>query len=209
MQEGGVMNYHFITDTWILARPKIAYYGAYPTGFLERARILLTGWHPEQPILHICAGRVAQYKGKIGGIKLQGYGPNDITLDLNKKLKPDIVYDARNLWDTRVKKNQFSLFIDGRRCWYPRPYAVLIDRPYTEQDADEYAKRYKGPGAQELPNLNRLIRDCLHIAQPGGIVAVLDYVFPNPGKNAKCVFKISVSCGFNNRERVFSGFRYI
>jgi hypothetical protein len=32
------VSYRPITDVWILARPKVKYYGAYPNGFLERAR---------------------------------------------------------------------------------------------------------------------------------------------------------------------------
>lgn len=35
------MSYRPITDFWILARPKVKYYGAYPSGFLERARALV------------------------------------------------------------------------------------------------------------------------------------------------------------------------
>ena len=31
------MSYRPITDVWILGRPKVRYYGAYPSGFLERA----------------------------------------------------------------------------------------------------------------------------------------------------------------------------
>lgn len=30
-------SYRPICDLWILARPKVKYYGAYPNGFLERA----------------------------------------------------------------------------------------------------------------------------------------------------------------------------
>ena len=39
------MGYRPITDLWFLARPKVKYYGAYPNGFLERARALLDNWN--------------------------------------------------------------------------------------------------------------------------------------------------------------------
>lgn len=35
------MSFRPIADVWILARPKVKYYGAYPNGFLERALPLL------------------------------------------------------------------------------------------------------------------------------------------------------------------------
>src|SRR5688572_3426160 len=82
------MSYRPITDIWILARPKVKYYGAYPSGFLERARALL-GVIPTDPVLHVCGGRAKDYPAKP-----RGFGPNDRTLDLDAGLEPDYVQSA-------------------------------------------------------------------------------------------------------------------
>ena len=85
-------NYRPITDFWILARAKLKhgrrFYGAYPGGFLERARALL-GVTINDPVLHVCAGRVRDYPYP------RGIGPNDKTLDLDAAVEPDFVQDAR------------------------------------------------------------------------------------------------------------------
>ena len=46
------MSYRPITDVWILARSKVPYYGAYPAGFLHRARTLL-GVDAVGAVLHV------------------------------------------------------------------------------------------------------------------------------------------------------------
>jgi len=106
------MSYRPITDVWILARSKVPYYGAYPAGFLHRARQLL-GVGPNDSVLHVCGGKVRDYP-------YAGFGPNDETLDLDPACEPSFLQDARDplpgSWD-----------------------AVLIDRPYTEADAAHYA----------------------------------------------------------------------
>lgn len=65
------MSYRPITDVWILARPKVKYYGAYPNGFLERARALL-GVSPFDPVLHVCGGSAREYPAKP-----RGFGPRE------------------------------------------------------------------------------------------------------------------------------------
>ena len=69
------MSYRPICDTWILARSKVKYYGAYPAGFLERARSQL-GVHINDPVLHVCSGKVKDYP------YAGGFGPNDKTVDI-------------------------------------------------------------------------------------------------------------------------------
>jgi len=106
------MSYRPICDTWILARSKTKYYGAFPAGFLGRARALL-GVGPEDRVLHICGGKVRDYP-------FAGFGPYDRTLDLDPACEPDFLQDARQPlprgpWD-----------------------AIMIDRPYTEADAAHY-----------------------------------------------------------------------
>lgn len=106
------MTYRPITDMWLLARPKVKYYGAYPNGFLERARILL-GCSRDDCILHVCSGMASSYPNK-------GFGPNDETLDIDASLNPTYVCDVR----TSFPKGSWK--------------GILADQPYTEEDADHY-----------------------------------------------------------------------
>jgi hypothetical protein len=174
------MNYRPITDVWILARAKVNYYGAYPSGFLERARALL-GVTEQEAVLHVCGGKAREYP-------YRGFGSHDQTLDMDPALMPDFCQDAR----------QPLPLNDG--AWWN---AVLIDRPYTAEDAAHYV-----PGADKLPGLDLLLRNALNVVRPGGCVGVLDYLVPRPPKkSARFVACIAVWCGYNNRVRVYSVFR--
>lgn len=175
------MSYRPITDLWFLARPKVKYYGAYPNGFLERARALL-GVTPYDPVLHVCGGKARDYPAKP-----RGFGPSDQTLDLDPSLNPDYVQDARD-----------PLPIWGGLGWG----ALIIDRPYTLQDAKAYF-----PGPEKLPVINALLKDALRVVRRGGRVGVIDYVLPQPPrKGVRFVACIGVIVGFNNRMRCFSVF---
>ena len=171
--------YRPITDCWILARSKVAYHGAYPAGFLHRAMALL-GVSPQAHVLHVCGGRIRDYPYK-------GLGPNHRTLDLDPALKPDFLRDCREPLPRR----------SARRLWD----AILIDRPYTNGDAEQYA-----PGADKLPELNALLKNALGVVAPGGRVAVLDYLWPHPGKLGTEVAVIAVGTGRNGRARWYTVF---
>ena len=80
-------DYRPICDVWILARPKVPYYGAFPGGFVHRARELL-GITMQDCLLHVCAGRVRDYR-------FRGSGRMTGTLDIDPELQPDFVHDAR------------------------------------------------------------------------------------------------------------------
>jgi hypothetical protein len=182
------MNYRPITDTWILARPKVKYYGAYPNGFLERARVLL-GVSPCDAVLHVCAGRAREYPAKP-----RGFGPNDRTLDLDAALEPDYVQAATDpLPDCCY----------GEKGCTRGPWPALIaDPPYTPEDAEKYA-----PGAHQFPSANQVLRKMLDVVRVGGRVGILHYVLPQPPKvGVKFVACIGVITGYNNRMRVFSVF---
>lgn len=179
--------YRPITDVWLMARPKfkepgMSYYGAYPSGFLERARALL-GVRIDEPVLHVCGGRVRDYK-------FYGFGPNDKTLDLDPALEPDFLQDAREPLPPR--SGPFS-----------GPWgAILIDRPYTEADADHYA-----PGRDVLPAASQLIRNALDVLEVGRRVGILDYEFPRPpSKGVKLVAACGVLMGYGNRIRCYTVF---
>lgn len=177
------MNYRPICDVWILARPKVGYYGAYPNGFLERARVLV-GAAIDEPVLHVCGGKVREYPVR------GGFGPNDETLDLDPALEPDYLQDAR------------EPFPVGIESWA----GVLIDRPYTDEDADHYT-----PGRDVLPTANKLVRNALEVLPVGRKVGILDYLFPSPPPksskiDSKLIATVGVLMGYNNRMRCFTVF---
>lgn len=174
------MSYRPITDVWILARPKVKYYGAYPNGFLERANILL-GVSPVDSVLHVCGGHAKAYPNR----KAIGVGCS--TLDLDPDTKPDYLRDAREILP----------LTPGQHRWD----AILCDPPYTDADAAKYQ-----PGAACLPTANQLLRHAVDAVKLHGRIGVLHYILPQPPKTAKFVACVGVIVGFNNRMRVFSVF---
>jgi hypothetical protein len=176
------MSYRPITDTWILARSKVKYYGAYPSGFLHRARQLL-GVELNDPVLHVCAGKIRDYP-------FRGLGPNDMTLDLDPACEPDYLQDANLPFPVCLQ--------DDKDGWS----AVLIDRPYTLEDAQHYSSLVH----DKLPPANLLIKNAIAVVPVGGKIGMLDYIWPQPPKNAIEVAIVSVYTGRNNRARCFSVF---
>jgi hypothetical protein len=177
-----------VTDVWILARAKLKdgarFYGAFPAGFLHRARALL-GVRLTDPVLHVCGGLVRANL-------YRGFGPNDKTLDLDPRTKPDYLMDAR--W----------IMPGDPPCSPPFESwpAVLIDRPYTLEDHAHYLV-----AAEAFPrNLNDLLRRCLSAVEVGGRVGVLDYLWPSPPKWAREVAVVAVGTGRNNRARWYTVF---
>lgn len=176
-------NYRPIADVWILARSKTKYYGAFPAGFLHRARHLL-GAGPDDAVLHVCGGKVREYP-------FRGLGERDMTVDLDPATEPDYLMDVRK---------GIPIGPDGPGQWH----SILIDRPYTEADAAKYV-----PGAEALPDLNKLLKDALLSVPPGHRVGVLDYLWPHPGKVGKEVAVVGVGTGRNARARWFTVFERI
>lgn len=173
------MSYRPITDIWFLARAKLKgghkYYGAYLGGFPERARALLAATL-EEPVLHVCGGMAKHYPYR------RGYGPNDKTLDLDPLCEPDFLQDARDPLPAGFK-------------------AILIDPPYSEDDAEKYRV-----GRPAYPKPNALVKNGLDALPPGGRVGIIHYLLPSPPKGAVFVAAVGVICGFNNRVRIFSVF---
>lgn len=206
------MSFRPITDTWLLARPKVPYYGAYPAGFLERARWMLPVL-PTDPVLHVCAGRVRDYsspdRGVKKGVPLRGFYANDLTVDLDGALNPDIQCDVSEPgWHEVVKMALEPHCGPGslppehaQRLVYGRFRGILVDRPYTAEDARKYAV-----GDSKMPTMKVLMAGIHELLAPGGRVGVLDYVWPRPVPGLYPVAKIGVSCGFGNRDRCFSVF---
>lgn len=172
------MSYRPIADVWILARSKTKYYGAFPAGFLHRA-IQLLGVGPKARVLHVCGGKVREYPFK-------GLGKNHKTLDLNPRVKPDYLQDAR------------EPFPDG-------PWdAILIDRPYTETDADKYIAEGLEEGSKVLPTANELVKNAIASVPIGGRVGIIDYLWPQPPKNAIEIAVVAVGTGRNSRARWYT-----
>jgi hypothetical protein len=175
------MNYRPITDVWILARSKVKYHGAYPAGFLHRARALL-GVCADDAVLHVCAGKIREYP-------YAGLGKNDKTLDLDPACQPDFLHDARVPlpWRNEMKFTPWD--------------AVLIDRPYTEDDADEYA-----PGRAAFPPIDLVLKHALGVVWQGSRVGVLDYKWPSPPSWGKEVAVVAVGTGRRGNARWFTVF---
>jgi hypothetical protein len=190
------VSYRPICDVWILARPKVKYYGAYPNGFLERGRRMLPA-RRATPVLHVCGGKVKEYP------TWSTLCPNDVTCDLDPDVTPDVVWNVRT--NGIPDPSQFPALRAGELCrrvgesgWR----GMLIDRPYTPPDADHYA-----PGSAELPEANQLLRDAMDVLVEGGRVGILDYVWPQPPRiGVRSIACIGVIAGFNNRMRCFSVF---
>lgn len=194
------MSYRPITDVWILARPKVKYYGAYPNGFLERARALL-GVTPLDAVLHVCGGMARQYPAKP-----RGFGPNDKTLDFDEALSPDFIGSAdarlpmRNCGDAACLDCKDGTYVTGA-IGHEWP-ALIADPPYTKVDAEHYA-----PGPTVFPAPNTVLKNMLAVVRPGGRVGMLHYVLPQPPREGvRFVACVGVIVGFNNRMRVFSVF---
>lgn len=184
------MSFRPIDSMWILARPQLTggrrYYGAYPSGFLTRARALL-GVGPDDAVLHVCSGMVRHHRHN-------GVGRHDKTVDCDKSLKPDFCMDVRE---------RLPVHIDGG---WP---AILADRPYSEEDADHYR-----PGREKLPDPGKLLRDCLLNVRPGGRVGFLDYLWPRPPRRlgelaVRPIALVAVIAGYDQRMRAFSVFEKV
>lgn len=106
----------------------------------------------------------------------------DFTVDLNPEVEPDLVADARN---TGLPSESFD--------------AVLIDPPYTSEDAKKYGYGYPEP--------KDLLSEAWRLLKPRGRVGMLHYIVPNPpAKDAKLLALVGVIVGFGNRCRVFTVF---
>jgi hypothetical protein len=175
------MSYRPITDVWILARSKVKYFGAYPAGFLQRARDMLNVTIQDQ-VLHVCSGKVRDYPFK-------GVGPNDLTMDLDPNLQPDYRLDAS---ESASYRSVLQL--------NPQIQAVLADPPYTLEFAHRYA-----PGPNKWPTGEQIVRHSLDILPVGGRVGILSLGWPRyPKSKARQIAIIGVVVGNGNLGRWFA-----
>ena len=161
-----------ITDFWLLPQSRLGYYGAFPYGFLERARWLL-GAGEQDAVLHVCSGAVRSYP-------YRGFGPNDRTLDTLLAVGPDYCQDALQ----------------------PLPagpwHAILIDPPYTEEDAKRYS-------TSTYPSPKLLLENAAAVLSQGGRIGLLHYYLPSFDKKLlRLVAQVAVVGGCNRKIRLFS-----
>jgi len=185
------MSYRPIADVWMLAHPKlkdgVKYYGAYPAGFLERARTLL-GCGLEDPVLHVCGGMARLYP-------YVGFGPYDSTLDLDPATEPDFLQDARNPWPA---SHPAVVAVDNPSDSSPWD-GIIIDPPYSKVDAEQYV-----PGAGCYPKPAQLLKRAFEVLPVGRRVGLLHHVVPRVPPGGKQVAYAAVIVGCNSRIRCFS-----
>lgn len=194
-------------------RTKIKYPGAYPAGFLETARELLGDRCCEKIVWHVPGGMAHKYNVNNNW----GFAKQDIRFDMNPDVKPDIYYDIRELDKIKIyaddraliPRRQLKIEVDnknGKRNFerwdeqkeVRRPYSIIIDRDYTEKDADSHF-----PGKFNWPeSVNFLLKESLRIAMFR--VGVLDYVMPSGGKYGKLIYVCPLILPANNRARYFT-----
>lgn len=175
-------NYRPITDVWILARPKVKYYGAYPSGFLGRARALL-GVSITDPVLHLCSGKVRDYP-------YEGLGQNDACVDCDAALVPDFWCDITDDDVWKLTQQEIRERVE--------PCAVLADPPYTEHDARQYAT------SALLPSAKLCLLRGLDVIGVGDRVGILHYRSPRPPKNVKLIAAIAVWLGYEMQWRGYT-----
>jgi hypothetical protein len=184
----------FLTDSHLLARPKVRYFGAYPAGFLLRARDLLAVGRSDQ-VLHVCSGKVRDYKcgpgcpGSTSVTHYHGQGDTDLTWDLDRAVHPDIIADVRDgkAWRSVIET-------------HTQIQAVLADPPYTK----EYAANY-GVGADVFPPAGGIVKNAIDILPIGGRVGILSMEWPRYPKNkARQIAVVAVYVGNGNIARCYA-----
>ena len=167
-------SYRPICDTWILARPKgQRIYGAFPSGFYWRMRAMLPGY-----LCHLCSGSLGPADDN-----------NAIFVDKTRPAWAKVPVDSSFLQGNATRTAFTSEIFD----------AVMIDPPYSPDDAAEYGHDYPEP--------KDLLREAWRIVRPGGRVGFLHYLFPRPPvKDCRLVATISVLMGYGNRVRLFTVF---
>lgn len=189
------MSYRPLMDQWFCTRAKllggVKYYGSYPGGFPERARVLLCA-NMNDPVLHVCGGfsNLYPYYG--------GYGAHDARLDLSRLTKPEYFGDVRDAAAyPPLSKQQLNAVTNVMVPWR----AMIADPPYSLQDATRYV-----PGSDKYPKPRLILRNMLLNVEPGCKVGILDYVSPRPPADipVRLVAKITVAMPFDNRDRTFT-----
>jgi len=131
-----------ICGVWIAGvrvKRKDDYYGGYPQDYLPRISALFPDKKGRE-ILHLFSGTIE--KGDY------------IRVDIDSKVKPDIIGDAEKL-------SEFC----------PKGISLIIaDPPYSEEDAQHYGR--------PLVSRNKVVKECAKVLPKGGFLVWLDQVVP-------------------------------
>lgn len=161
-----------IEGLWIMGndyRVKSGYYGGYPAGYLPR---VMSMFPDAKRILHLFSGCVEKTDDRF------------ITFDINPERKPDICGDAERLSEYlgitgtfEYDKASGCLFcrICGkeyrRGCRHGDVFdLILADPPYSVEDCEHYGT--------PMVSRSKVIKECVRVLVPGGVMVWLDQVFP-------------------------------
>jgi hypothetical protein len=117
-----------------------------------------------------------------------GYGPNDITMDIDATLSADYRLDVRDVESFRsiAAGNQIN--------------GVLADPPYNRH----FAKNYRA-GADLFPSANLIVKNALAILPVGKRVGILSMEWPRyPKASARQIAIVGVLVGNGNVGRWFA-----
>lgn len=182
------MSFRPITDVWILARSKVKYFGAYPAGFLQRARDLLGVTLGDQ-VLHVCSGKVRDYP-------YSGFGTWDVTMDLDPAFSQKEHDVPLHLELDAGKAESYKTAIEA----HPQIQAVLADPAYTREFATHYA-----PGADAYVSPDFIVNHALRILPLGGRVGILSLHWPRyPKAIARQIAIVGVTVGNGNLGRWYA-----
>lgn len=108
-------------------------------------------------------------------------------VDIRPECNPDILGDAHDL-KTLLPNRSFDL--------------VLVDPPYSSEDAEHYGK--------PMVRRNALLKSCLEVTEPGGWIVWLDQAFPMFSKE-QCTLDLCIGMikSTNHRVRAVFGFRKV
>ena len=142
-----------IEGLWIMGndyRVKSGYYGGYPAGYLPR---VMSMFPDAQEILHLFSGCVEKTDDRF------------VTFDINPERKPDICGDAERLSRYFEPNMRAEVYPNGRTF-----DLILADPPYSVEDCEHYGT--------PMVSRSKVIKECVKILAPGGVLVWLDQVFP-------------------------------
>jgi len=168
--------------TWVMGadyRVSSGYYGGYPATYLKRVSALFPD---KKKCLHLFAGVADKEPFAINNPDCE-----QITLDINPSLNPDVVGDCHNLAE-HFEAGTFDL--------------ILADPPYSVEDAQHYQTT--------MIKRNTTLKECLKVLKVGGHLVWLDQVLPQYRKvNLKPIAYIGMVKSTNHRFRVITIFERI
>lgn len=165
---------------WVMGqdyRSKSGYYGSYPPRFLDRVFSFFPDVEHEE-VMHLFSGSLPE-------------GTKGLRVDVNPKLKPDIVADAEKLSDYFAESDH-----PIRRTWK----LIIAGPPYSIEDAEHYGT--------VMIKQNVVMRECSKVLAPGGWIVWLDQVWPMfSKKNVRYKGSIGIQRSTNHRFRVVTFYR--